>query len=83
LITRCYNLETALTEIETEQLVGASNIVVNLEWWTGLSVAQQDAYRVRAEGAGVTLLADDALSRHYVEVRGPDDSPSMSSERPV
>ena len=45
MIVRHDNLEAALGEIEAERLVGASTIVVNLGWWTGLPVAQQEAYR--------------------------------------
>jgi len=82
-IVRRDNLESALVEIEAERLVGASTIVVNLRWWTGLSVPQQEAYRVRADHAGVSLAADGRLSSHYVEVRGLDEGPPASTERPV
>jgi hypothetical protein len=83
LITRLDNLEAALAEIEAGRLPGASTIVVNLGWWTGLSVAEQEAYRLRSDRARVELVADDALSSHYVEIRGTDEGPPMSSERPV
>jgi hypothetical protein len=82
-IARRDNLEAALGEIEAERLVGASTIVVNLQWWTALPVAQQEAYRVRADRVGVALAADGRLSSHYVEVRGVDQEPPASTERPV
>jgi hypothetical protein len=56
---------------------------VNLQWWTALSVAEQEAYRLRADRAKVALVADDTLSSHYVEVRGVDEGPPLSTERPV
>lgn len=83
MITRRDNLEAALTEIEADRLVGAATIVVNLEWWSGLSVAQQEAYRLRADRARIGLVADDGLSSHYVEVQGPDEGVPMSTQRPV
>jgi hypothetical protein len=57
--------------------------VVNLQWWTGLSIAEQEGYRLRADRAQIALVADDALSSHYVEVRGVDEGPPLSTERPV
>lgn len=83
LVVRRDTLEEALGEIEADRLTGASTIVVNLEWWTGLSVAEQEAYRLRADRAQIELSADDALSSHYVEVRGVDEGPPLSTERPV
>ena len=83
MITRCDSLEQALGDIEANQLPGASTVVVNLLWWTGLSTAEQEAYRLRADRARVELIADDEISSHYVEVRGVDDGPPLSSEHPV
>jgi hypothetical protein len=83
LITRRDNLEAALGEIEAERLVGASTIVVNLEWWSALPAAQQEAYKLRADRARIGLVADAGISSHYVEIRGVDEGPAMSSERPV
>jgi hypothetical protein len=80
LITRRDNLEEALDEIEADRLPEASTIVVNLQWWTGLSVAEQESYRLRADRARVELVADDALSSHFVEVRGEIDGPPSSTE---
>ncbi len=83
MITRRNSLEEALGEIEAERLTGASTIVVNLQWWTGLSVAEQEGYRLRADRAHIELIADDELSSHYVEVRGMDEGPPLSTERRV
>jgi hypothetical protein len=83
LITRRDNLESALGEIEAKQLVGATTIVVNLEWWSGLSAAQQEAYKLRADRARIGLVADAGISSHYVEIRGVDEGPPLTSERPV
>ena len=83
MIVRHDNLEAALGEVEAERLVGATTIVVNLTWWTGLPVPQQEAYRMRADRAGIALSADGRLSSHYVEVRDVDEGPPMSTERPV
>ena len=83
MITRRDNLEAALGEIEAGRLVGSSTIVVNLEWWSGLSSAQQEAYKLRADRIRIGLVADAGLSSHYVEIRGLDEGPPMSSERPV
>jgi hypothetical protein len=83
LITRRDNLDDALVGIEADRMSGATTIVVNLGWWVGLSIAEQDEYRLRAARAGVELVADDALSSHYVEVRGVDEGPPLSTERPV
>ena len=83
MITRRDNLESALGEIEAKQLAGATTIVVNLEWWSGLSAAQQEAYKLRADRARIGLVADAGISSHYVEIRGVDEGPAMSSERPV
>jgi hypothetical protein len=83
LITRRDDLEEALDDIEAGRLPVASTIVVNLQWWSALSVAEQEAYRLRADRAHVELIADDALSSHYVEIRGADEGPPLSTERPV
>ena len=83
MITRRDNLESALGEIEAKQLVGATTIVVNLEWWSGLSAAQQEDYKLRADRARIGLVADAEISSHYVEIRGMDEGPPMTSELPV
>jgi hypothetical protein len=83
LITRRDNLEEALGEIEADRLPQASSIVVNLQWWASLSVAEQESYRLRADRARIELIADDALSSHFVEVRGEGDGPPLLTERRV
>jgi hypothetical protein len=83
LITRRDSLEEAFTEIEAGRLTGASTVVVNLQWWADRSVAEQESYRARADRAHVELVADQQLSSHYVEVRGADEGPPLSTERPV
>lgn len=83
MITRRDNLEQAIGEIETGTLEGASTIVVSRQWWSGLPAAEQDAYRLRAERLAVELRADEAISRHFVEVRGKEEDPPLSTERPV
>ncbi len=83
MVLRRDTLDEALGEIEADRLSGAMTIVVNLQWWTNLSVAEQEAYRLRADRAQIELVADDALSSHYVEVRGVDEGPPLSTERPV
>ena len=83
MITRRDNLESALGEVEANRLVGTTTIVVNLEWWSGLSAAQQEAYKLRADRARIGLVADAGISSHYVEIRGVDEGPPLSSERPV
>jgi hypothetical protein len=72
-ITRRDSLEEALGEIEADRLGGASTIIVNLQWWTGLSTAEQESYRLRSDRAQIALVADDRLASHYVEVRGVDE----------
>ncbi len=83
MITRCDTLEQALGEIESARLTGSAIIVVNLQWWTSLSSAEQDAYRLRAGRARVELAADGRLSSHYVEIRDTGEGPALSTERPV
>ena len=81
MIARRDSLGQALGEVEAETLTGASTIVVNLDWWTNLSTAEQEAYRRRADRARIQLLADGRLSSHYVEVRDADEGPPLSTER--
>ena len=83
MITRRDNLVSALGEVEAMRLVGTTTFVVNLEWWSGLSAAQQEAYKLRADRARIGLVADAGISSHYVEIRGVDEGPPLSSERPV
>jgi hypothetical protein len=83
MIARRDTLEQALGDVETHALSGASTVVVSREWWDSLSARERDAYRARAERAGVELRADDAISSHFVEVRGGEQSPPLSTEHPT
>ena len=83
MISRHDDLEQALSALETGALRGATTIILNREWWAGLTGKEQDAYRLRAEQTGVDLRADSALSSHYVEVRGSEDGSSLSTEQPL
>lgn len=83
MITRRDALEQALGDVEAGTLKWASTIVVNLGWWNGLSIPEQEAYRHRAERAKVELRADDTLSSHFVEVRSSDEDSPLSTERPM
>jgi hypothetical protein len=83
MITRRDSLEHALAELEGHRLTGIATIVVSRHWWASLSVKEQEAYRQRADRAAVELRADEAISAHFVEMRGPGDGPPLSSERPI
>ncbi|HEX2248988.1 MAG TPA: hypothetical protein VHH32_01485 [Gemmatimonadales bacterium] len=72
----------ALRDIEARELTGASTIVVSQEWWAGLSSGEQSSYRSRAQRSGIELRVDQAISKHFVEVRGGDTGP-LSTERPM
>jgi hypothetical protein len=82
-IIRRDTLEQALGDVESGTLTGASSIVVSRNWWDHLSTSEQDAYRRRAERAAVELRADEAMSGHFVEVRGGDEGSPLSTERPM
>jgi hypothetical protein len=84
MIARRDTLEQALGDVETQALSGASTVIVSRGWWDSLSTNERDAYRGRAERAGVELRADDAISSHFVEVRsGGEQSPPLSTEHPT
>jgi hypothetical protein len=82
MIDRRDTLAQALADISTGSLGRAATVVVSQAWWGRLSTREQDAYRVRAEEAGVRIAADEAMSGHYVEIRD-DAGPPLSSERPT
>jgi hypothetical protein len=82
-IIRRDTLEQALGEVESGTLSGASSIVVSRNWWEHLSTGEQDAYRRRAARATIELRADETMSSHFVEVRSGDESPPLSTERPM
>jgi hypothetical protein len=83
MIARCETLSQALAEIEAGALAGASTIVVSRRSWDALSSNERDLYRTRAERAGIELHADEAISSHFVEVRGGGEPPPLSSEHHV
>ena len=80
MIARRNSLAQALDELEAGALAGASAIVVSRHSWEALSANERDAYRSRAERIGIELSADEAMSGHFVEVRGGDDAPPLSTE---
>ena len=77
------SLHDALLEIEGGTLTDVSRIVVNRRWWDGLPAAMQDDYQRRCEQRGIDLHADDAMSRHFVEVIGNSGGPPLSTERRI
>jgi hypothetical protein len=83
MIARRDSLAEALRDIEARQLTGISTIVVNRHWWNRLSTNEQTAYRIRADRAEVELRVDEAISRHFVEVRGGEEEGPLSTERPM
>jgi len=83
MIARRDTLAQALTDIEAGGLGAVSTVIVSLGWWDSISAREQDRYRERAERAGVQLHADDAMSAHFVEIRGGDIEPSLSTEHPT
>jgi hypothetical protein len=83
MIKRRTTLEEALEEIESGELAGVTAIVVNREWWQFLPAGDQSEFRKRCAKHGVDLRADDALSRHFVELASDRDEPPLSTEHQV
>ena len=83
MIKRRTSLEEALEEIESGKLAGVTAIVVNREWWQFLPAGNQSEYRRRCAEHGVTLRADEKLSRHFVELASDRREPPLSSEQRV
>ena len=83
MIVRRDSLPDALGDVEAKTLSGAAIIVVSRPWWDGLSAREQGVYRSRAARAGVELRVDEAISSHFVEVRGGDEGPPLSTESPM
>jgi hypothetical protein len=82
MIRRYPTLDDALRDIEGGTLQGVTAITMNREWWQTLPIGAQTEYRRRCARAGVELRADQALSRHFVElVDGKGDSPLDSEHR--
>jgi hypothetical protein len=84
MLARRDTLTQALDELEARSLSGVATIIVSRRWWETLAAKEQDAFRSRAEHAGVDLRADDAMVGHYVELRGGEESPPpLSTEHPT
>ncbi len=77
------SLHEALLEIEGGALTEVSRIVVSRRWWDGLPASMQDEYQRRCQQRRIELRADDAISRHYVEVVGDSGGPPLSTERRI
>jgi hypothetical protein len=83
-IRRRTSLQQALSQVEDGALADVSTIVVNRGWWEALTAAARDGYQTRCTRQGIQLLADDRLSRNYVEViGGPDRTPESTERRAV
>jgi hypothetical protein len=83
MIVRRNTLSEAFDELQTGALKGASSVVVSRSWWEALSAAEQNTYRSRAERTGITLRVDDQMTSHFVEVRGGEIDPPLSTEHPI
>jgi hypothetical protein len=83
MIARRDSLTQALDELEGHALTGASTIIVSRRWWEALSPSEQGGYRTRAARADVELRADEAISGHFVEIRGGEEGPPLSTESPM
>ncbi|GEM_PF-1581599 len=80
---RRQSLSVALSDIETGSVDAITRIAVNRSWWTMLPNETQTTYRRRCDALGVTLVVDDRLSPHFVEMSGGLDGPPLSSEHPI
>jgi hypothetical protein len=83
MLTRRDSLDHALVDVEGRALRGASTIVVSRSWWDSLSPREQSEYRSRAARADIALRVDEAISPHFVEVRGGEEDPPLSTEHPL
>jgi hypothetical protein len=83
MIVQRESLTQALAELEAGTLGGVSTVVVSRRWWDALSMQERSTFRLRAGRAGIELRADSAMSGHYVEARGGDAGPPLSTERPM
>ena len=80
-MTLRYNsLEEALLRVDAGTLANGYRIVVSWGWWDTLSDLERDAYRTSCEVRGMRLSIDHRISRHFVEINGPD-APPLSTER--
>ena len=81
---RRHSLEEALTELERGLIPGTTRIAVSRGWWDRLSHRAQTTYQSRCAAVRVSLVADDHISAHFVEVSGTsDEDPPLSSEYPI
>jgi hypothetical protein len=83
MIVRRDSLSQALSQVEAEKLTGVSIVVVSRRWWDSLSVTEQSEYRSRAARSHLELRVDEAISSHFVEVRGKEEGPPLSTESPM
>ncbi len=84
MIVRRDTLAQALGEIEAGALTGASTIIMSRAWWASLSPSEQDGYRSRAARVALDLRVDEAISSHFVEIRGGEqEGPPLSTESPM
>lgn len=83
MIARRDDLDQALGEVEAKALSGVTTIVVSELWWNALSVKERDSFQSRAERAAIELRADRRISSHFVELRGGEEGPPLSTERPM
>lgn len=84
MMLRRHSLDEALAELERGLLPRTSRIAVSRDWWEKLSHGAQTTYKSRCAAARVTLVADENISAHFVEVSGAsDEDPPLSSEHPV
>lgn len=81
---RRHSLEEALAELERGLLRGTERITVSRGWWDGLSHRAQATFQSRCAAVRVSLVADEHISVHFVEVSGAsDEDPPLSSEHPI
>ena len=83
MIIRRTSLSQALEELESGTLAGVSTLIVSRLWWDGLSLGERTTFRTRANQARVELRADSAMSGHFVEARGGESGPPLSTERRI
>lgn len=81
-MTHRYNtLDEALAEAHADAVPTGSRIVVSWEWWDNLSEVERNTYQSRCDARGVRLSTDHRISRHFVEVSGPETLPLSSEHR--
>lgn len=83
MIIRLTSLSQALEELESGTLGGVSTLIVSRRWWDDLSLKERSTFRTRAGQAGVELRADSSMSGHFVEARGGESGPPLSTERRI